>query len=459
MKIINENLETILDYDYFNELYAARRFSEIRRIAEDLPAPDLAGFFPELSDAQSAVLFRLLSKEQASRTFVEMDGEVRRRLVEDLNDKELREVMEELYLDDTVDVLEEMPANVVKRMIRASTPETRDLINQMLKYDKDSAGAIMTTEYVRLRPGITVGEALEHIRHVGVDKETVYTCYVTDDERRLLGVVTAKSLLLHSRDTSIRDIMEDKLIIARTDDGKDEVALMFDKYGLIALPVVDSEGRLVGIVTVDDAMDVMREQTEDDFAKLAGITPQERKYLSLPTLSIFLSRVPWLLLLMISATFSSTILNRFEALLPTVLILFVPMLMDTGGNAGGQASVTVIRSLSLGEISLRDALHVLFKEVRVGIMCGISLGAVAFGKVLLIDRLLMGNPDVTVVVALAVSLALAVTVITSKIIGSFLPLLAKRVGLDPAVMASPFITTIVDVLSLVAYFFIADGLL
>lgn len=459
MKIINENLEAVLDYDYFCELFDSRNFTEIRKVAEELPPPDLAEFFSRLTERQSAVLFRLLSKEQASKTFVEMDSEVRRNLVEGFSDVELKDVMEELYVDDTVDVLEEMPAGVVKRMVRASTPETRDQINHILKYDKDSAGAIMTTEYVRLGPDFTVGESLARIRKVGVDKETVYTCYVTDGERKLLGVVTARSLLLNDPKTPIRGIMEDKLICARTCDGKDEVAMLFDKYGLIALPVVDSEGRLVGIVTVDDAMDVIREQTEEDFARIAGMTPTERSYVSTSAVSLFLSRVPWLLLLMISATFSSTILNRFEALLPMVLILFVPMLMDTGGNAGGQASVTVIRSLSLGELAFRDSLRVLFKEMRVGILCGISLGVVAFGKVMLIDRLLMANDDVTVFVALAVSLALSMTVIVSKLIGSSLPLLAKRIGLDPAVMASPFITTIVDVLSLVMYFFIADSLL
>ena len=313
----------------------------------------------------------------------------------------------------------------------------------------------MTTEYVKLSPNMTVGEALAHIKRVAIDKETIYTCYVTDNERRLLGIVTARSLMLADTDTPISAVVEENVVYADTTLTKEEVANIFNKYGFIALPVVDSECRLVGIVTVDDAMEVMREETEEDFAKMAGITPTETPYLKSSVFRIWLSRIPWLLLLMISATFSSTILNRFEAALPAVLILFVPMLMDTGGNSGGQTSVTVIRSLSLGEITPRDAFAVLWKEMRVGLVTGLSLGAVAFLKVMLVDRLIMQNPEVTLIVALAVALALALTVAISKLIGALLPILARRVGLDPAVMASPFITTIVDAASLLLYFFIA----
>ena len=360
-----------------------------------------------------------------------------------------------MYLDDTVDVIEEMPASVVKKILRASKAEDRSVINRLLNYGQDTAGSIMTTEYVRFLPDMTVGEALAHVKKVAIDKETIYTCYVTDKMRHLIGIVTAKSLLLSDSSTPLSEIMEENVIFASTSDDKETVALTFDKYGFIALPVTDSEGRLVGIVTVDDAIDVIREETEEDIAKMAGITPTETSYVKTSVLSIWRSRIPWLLLLMISATFTSTILGRFESVLPAVLILFVPMLMDTGGNSGGQTSVTIIRSLSLGELSYRDTLLILWKELRVGILAGVALGSVAVGKVMLVDRLIMQNPEVTPYVALAVSVSLCLTVVMSKLIGALLPIGAKRIGLDPAVMASPFITTVVDAVSLLMYFAIS----
>lgn len=447
--------EREVDVDTLAALITARRYGEVRAILDPIPAIDVADIFAELEEKLRPVLFRILPKEQAADVFVEMDSDLQMRLIEGFSDSELSAYLDELYLDDTRDLVEEMPAAVVKRIIRNSTPENRATLNRLLKYDSDTAGALMTTEYVRLSPTMTVGDALAHIKKVAIDKETIYTCYVTDKKRHLIGIVTARALLLSDSALTLDEIMEENVVFARTSDDKEEVALLFDRYGFIALPVVDSETRLVGIITVDDAIDVIREETEEDFAKMAGITPTETTYVRSSVISLFLSRVPWLLLLMVSATFSSTILGRFEAALPAVLLLFVPMLMDTGGNSGGQTSVTVIRALSLGEIEPRDVLRILWKELRIGLLAGLSLGVVAFGKVMLVDHLLMQNPEVTVFVALAVALSLALTIVISKMIGACLPLIAKRIGFDPAVMASPFITTVVDAASLLLYFVIA----
>lgn len=451
--------EREVDPDHLSELLAARSYTRARELIEPLPAVDLAELFTLIEARYLLVLFRILPKELAADVFVEMDSDLQRALIDAFSDSELSAFLEELYLDDTADVIEEMPAAVVKRIVKNSTPENRAALNRLLQYDSNSAGALMTTEYVRLLPDMTVGEALAHIRRVAIDKETIYTCYVTDRSRHLIGIVTARALLLSDESLELSEIMEENIVFAYTSDDKEEVALLFDRYGFIALPVVDSETRLVGIVTVDDAIDVIREEAEEDFAKMAGITPSETTYIRTSVLRIFLSRIPWLLLLMVSATFSSTILGRFEAALPAVLLLFVPMLMDTGGNSGGQTSVTVIRSLSLGEVEPRDILRILWKELRVGLLAGGALGVVAFVKVMVIDSLLMQNPEVTVTVGLAVAFSLAVTIVISKIIGACLPILAKKIGFDPAVMASPFITTVVDAASLVLYFFISAALL
>ena len=451
--------EREVDPDHLSELLAARSYTRARELIEPLPAVDLAELFTLIEPRYLLVLFRILPKGLAADVFVEMDSDLQRALIDAFSDSELSAFLEELYLDDTADVIEEMPAAVVKRIVKNSTPENRAALNRLLQYDSNSAGALMTTEYVRLLPDMTVGEALAHIRRVAIDKETIYTCYVTDRSRHLIGIVTARALLLSDESLELSEIMEENIVFAYTSDDKEEVALLFDRYGFIALPVVDSETRLVGIVTVDDAIDVIREEAEEDFAKMAGITPSETTYIRTSVLRIFLSRIPWLLLLMVSATFSSTILGRFEAALPAVLLLFVPMLMDTGGNSGGQTSVTVIRSLSLGEVEPRDILRILWKELRVGLLAGGALGVVAFVKVMVIDSLLMQNPEVTVTVGLAVAFSLAVTIVISKIIGACLPILAKKIGFDPAVMASPFITTVVDAASLVLYFFISAALL
>ena len=447
--------EREVDIEGLEALLTEKRYTALREELEPIPAVDLAEIIGDIEPRYQPLLFRLLPKEKAADTFIELDVELQRTLIEGFNDAELAAILEELYLDDTVDIIEEMPATVVKKILRSTSKEDREVINRLLNYGSDTAGAMMTTEYVKFVPDMTVGDALSHIRKVAIDKETIYTCYVTDRQRHLIGIVTAKALLLSDATTLLEDIMEENVVFARTGDDKEEVALLFDRYGFIALPVVDSELRLVGIVTVDDAIDVIREETEEDFAKMAGITPTETTYLKTSVWDIFKSRIPWLLLLMVSATFSSTILNRFESLLPVVLILFVPMLMDTGGNSGGQTSVTVIRSLSLGEIEYSDLWRVVFKEVRVGLLAGLSLGIVAFGKIMLVDRLIMGNEEVTVIVAVAVALSLAITVAVSKLIGALLPIGAKRIGFDPAVMASPFITTVVDAASLLLYFAIA----
>ena len=436
----------------------SRCFSDFKRESERIAPPDLALVFEFVEASRRLTFFRLLSKERAAESFALMSAELQRSLVEAFNDAELSSLLSELYMDDTVDLIEEMPAALVKRILRASTPTDRAVINRILRYPSDSAGAIMTTEYVRLKSDMTVRAALLHIRSVALDKETVYTSYVTDASRHLLGVVTAKRLLISAPEVLIGDIMESDAISVRTTDDREEVAEKFSRYGFISLPVVDKESRLVGIVTVDDAMTVLREEREEDFAKMAAVTPAETPYVKATPRSLFLARIPWLLILMISATLSSTILNRFEALLPTVLVLFVPMLMDTGGNSGAQVSVTVIRSISLGEISRGGAALVLLKEATVGLMCGLTLGSVAFVKVLLVDRLLMQNGEVTVSVALAVAISLALTVLMAKLVGCLLPIGAKKLGLDPAVMASPLITTLVDALALVLYFFISAAL-
>ena len=441
-----------------SSLLENKHFADFRRESDALAPPDLALVFELTEPSLRPIFYRLLSKENAAECFVEMPPELKRSLAESFTDRELSELLSELYIDDTVDLVEEMPAAMVKRILRTSSKVDRDIINRILQYPKDSVGAIMTTEYMRLSRDITVNEALVRIRNVALDKETIYTSYVTDGTRRLIGVVTAKKLLTSDPETKISDIMEESVISVKTTDDREYAAEKFSRYGFIALPVVDKEGRLVGIVTVDDAMTVLREEREEDFAKMAAVTPSETPYTKASPISLFLSRIPWLLLLMVSATLSSTILNRFEALLPTVLVLFVPMLMDTGGNSGGQASVTVIRSISLGEIGRGRILPIILKEALVGVLCGTALGVVAFVKVLLVDRLLMQNPEVTLYVALAVALSLAVTVLLAKIIGCVLPIAAKSIGLDPAVMASPFITTLVDAVALVLYFAVSASL-
>ena len=454
-KVEISGAEEILTPELFSSLAEEKRYARIKELAEDMPAPDLAELFYEIPDNKHALLFRLLSKEHAAETFVEMDAPDRRRLVDSFSDRELSEILAELYVDDTVDIIEEMPAVVVKRILRNTSGEDRAAINRILNYPKDSAGSVMTTEYVRFSASMTVGAALEHIRRVAIDKETIYTSYVTDRNRRLIGIITAKQLLISDPETLLSDIMDEGVISVHTHDDREEVARLLDRYGFLAMPVTDSEERLVGIITVDDAMEVIKEESEADFAVMAAITPVETPYLKTSIFSIWKSRIPWLLLLMVTATISGTILSHFEAALPAVLVIFVPMLMGTSGNSGGQSSVTVTRGISLGEVEFKDIIRVLTKEIGVGLMCGVSLAVVTFGKVMLIDGLLLGNPEVTATVAMIVSFALAVSVLVAKIIGAALPILAHKIGFDPAVMASPIITTLVDALALLLYFAIA----
>ena len=439
-----------------------KKYASLRDILVTMNPSDVAGLFDGLEEKQIPVMFRLLPKEQAAETFVEMEPEAQQLLIQGFSDNELREVLDELYVDDAADLVEEMPANVVRRILTQADPEMRSSINQILRYPENSAGALMTMEYVSLRPDMTVEESILRIRRQGVDKETIYTCYVLSADRTLQGIVTVKDLLLaESDDTEIKEIMTENVISVTTQDDQEEVAKMFSKYNFLALPVVDTEKRMVGIVTFDDAMDVMEEEATEDMEIMAAMTPSEKSYLKSTPFDLYKHRNPRLMLLMVSATFTGMIISSFEsalALLPA-LTAFIPMLMDTGGNCGSQSSVTVIRALSLDELELSDVFAVLWKEVRTAVLCGISLAAVCFLKVLLVDRLLMHNKSISLSVDLVICLALGVTVVMAKMVGCTLPLLAKRLGFDPAVMASPFITTIVDALSLLVYFLFAKTIL
>ena len=439
-----------------------KKYATLRDILATMNPSDVAGVFSNLEEKQIPLMFRLLPKEQAAETFVEMEPDAQELLIRGFSDNELKEVLDELYVDDAADIVEEMPANVVKRILKAADPEMRKSINQILRYPDYSAGSIMTTEYVSLRPNMTVEEAILRIRRQGVDKETIYTCYVTGKDRKLIGLVTVKDLLLAEDDeTKIEDIMLTNVISVTTQDDQEEVARMFGKYNFLALPVVDKENRMVGIVTFDDAMDVIEDETTEDMEIMAAMTPSEKSYLKSTPFDLFKHRIPWLMLLMVSATFTGMIITSFESalsLLP-VLTAFIPMLMDTGGNCGSQSSVTVIRALSLDELELGDILTVMWKEIRTAVLCGLTLAAVCFLKILLVDRMLMGNTSISLMVNAVVCLALGVTVVIAKVVGCSLPLLAKRIGFDPAVMASPFITTTVDALSLLVYFLFAKMML
>ena len=453
--------QTVILEKMVTTLLSEKKYPSLRDILVTMNPSDIAGLFDALEQDRVPLLFRLLPKELAAETFVEMEPEAQQMLIQGFSDSELKEVVDELYLDDAVDLVEEMPANVVRRILAQADPETRQSINELLRYPENSAGSIMTTEYVTLRPNMTVGESILRIRRTGVDKETIYTCYVTDN-RTLLGLVTVKDLLLaEDDDTPIREIMQTHIISATTHTDQEEVARMFAKYNFLAIPVVDNENRMVGIVTFDDAMDVMEEEATEDIELMGGMSPSEKSYTRATVFDLFRQRIPWLLLLMVSATFTGLIITNFEHALAAQVALtaFIPMLMDTGGNSGSQSSVTIIRALSLGELEFRDLPWVMWKEIRTSVLCGVVLAAVCFVKILLIDCLLMGNSDITIMVSLVVCLTLAVTVFLAKAVGCALPLVAKRLGFDPAVMASPFITTIVDALSLLVYFSIAKLLL
>lgn len=443
--------------DELMELLDSRHMKELQTRLEDMNEFDVAEFLSEIGDNRMPMVFRLLSKETAADVFANFDAPEQEQIINSITDSELSAIIEELYVDDAVDMMEELPANVVKRVMRTATPETRRLINQYLNYPENSAGSIMTAEFIDLKKYMNVREAIARIRRIGEDKETIYICFVTSADRKLEGVVSVKDLLLNDDETVIEDIMDTNVIFCMTHDDQEEVSEKISDYDLMAIPVVDKEGRLVGIVTVDDIIDVLEQETTEDFEIMAAMTPSDKPYSRTGAIDMWKNRVPWLLFLMLSATFTTMILNSFEDALAVqaVLIGFIPIIMGTGGNSGAQSSTAIIRSLSLGDTEPKDALKVIWKEWRVALLCGLTLAAVNFVKMLLVDNLLLGNPDVDYTIALIVSLAIVFTVMFAKVVGSFLPMLAEKIGLDPAVVATPLITTISDAVSLLIYLEIA----
>lgn len=447
-----QNLITMLD---------ERHYADFRRKLSELNPVDAADFFCELPPKRIPAVFKLLTKTTAADVFAELDVDVQERIISAMTDRELSVIIEDLALDDAVDMLEELPANIVRRIMKNTTPETRVDINRLLAYPEDSAGSIMTAEFIDLHAGMTCAEAIEYIRRTGIDKETVYVAYVTDSSRVLEGIVPLRSLLFASPDSLIENIMDPDVICASTMDEPETVAQIIAKYDMLALPIVDREGRLVGIVTVDDAMDVMEAEATEDIEKMAAISPTDKPYLKTGVWETWKKRIPWLLLLMISATFTSVILAKFESVLDAAtvsLAVFVPMLTGTGGNASSQTSVTIIRGLSLGEIEMRDIFRVLWKEIRVATVCGLTVAAACFIKTMLVDfRLQFTSGNVWAAVIVCATMFSAV--LLAKVMGVLLPIGAKRVGFDPAVMASPFITTIVDTLTILIYVGIASLIL
>ena len=445
------------------ELVAEKKFGTARSLLETMNAPDIALLFGEIPREELPILFRILPKELAAETFVEMDADEQELLIAAFSDRELAEMINELYVDDAVDIIEEMPALVVKRILKHADPEMRKSINDILKYPKDSAGSIMTTEYVDLKKHMTVSQSFDRIRRIGVDKETIYTCYVTDASRHLIGILSVKELLLADSDAIIGDIMETNLISVHTLDDKEDVAMMFDKYDFLAIPVVDAEDRLVGIVTVDDAIDVIQEENTEDIAKMAAIVPTEDTYLKTSAWEHAKNRIVWLLFLMLSATVTGMIIQKYEeafAAIP-ILVAFIPMLMGTGGNCGSQSSTMVIRGLALDEIKMKDFFKVLFKEFRVAIMAGLILALVNGARVLIMYG---NNCDVINQIsisklAIVSGLSLIGTVVLSKCLGCILPMLAKKCKVDPALMAAPLLTTILDTCSVLIFFNIATAIL
>ena len=448
-------------YDELSALLDSHNMRALKQRMEELNEFDVAEFLSEIKDNRMPMVFRLLSKEAASDVFANFDVPDQERIINSMTDSELAGIIEELYVDDAVDMMEELPANVVKRVMRAATPETRALINQYLHYPEDSAGSIMTAEFVDLKKYMSVKESLARIRRIGEDKETIYICFVISADRKLEGIVTVKDLLLADDDTIIEDLMDRNVIFATTTEDQESVSEKFSNYDLMAMPVVDTEGRLVGIVTVDDIIDVMKQETTEDFELMAAMTPSEKPYARSGIIEIWKNRIPWLMFLMLSATFTSMILTHFEDMLAVqaALIAFIPTLMGTGGNSGAQASTAVIRSLSLGDTEPKDALRVAWKEMRVAVLCGLSLACVNFVKMLILDGMIMKNDGITILVALTVSMAIMFIVIFAKVVGSMLPIAAEKIGVDPAVMANPLISTVTDTVSLLIYIYIAKLIL
>ncbi len=449
---LTETIKVLLD---------EKKYSTLRDILVTMKPYDIAAVFEELQDEKTPILFRILPKELAAETFVEMDDETQEFLIHGFSDSELKEVVDELFVDDAVDLIEEMPANVVKRILRQADKDMRRQINELLKYPEDSAGSIMTTEFIMLRPDMTAEMAIKRIRRTGVDKETIYTCYVNDENNKLIGITTVKDLLLAEDDTKVEEMMEENVISVHTLDDQEQVAQMFSNYNFLALPVVDKEQRLVGIVTIDDAIDVIQEEATEDIEKMAAVLPSDKPYMRTGVFGIYRKRAPWLLILMLSATFTSTIISSFDGILAQIIILssFIPMITGSGGNAGSQASVSVIRALSLGEIEFKNILQVLWKEIRVAVLCGLTLAVANFFKLLFFDLRHYTGTGSPVEIALVVSATLVGTIVMAKIVGASLPILANKIGFDPAVMANPLISTVCDSLSLLIYFAVAKLLL
>jgi len=466
---IREGLEIIEDYetvrdrrnDELLELLENKKMKALQGILEEMEDYDVAEFLTELPQSRMAMVFRMLTKERAAEIFTELDAPEQTYIINSVSDQELGAIIEELYVDDAVDLMEELPANVVSRVMATATPETRRLINQYLKYPENSAGSIMTAEFIDLKKYMNVREAFARIKRIGADKETIYTCFVTSADRKLEGVVSVRDLIMADEDDILEDIMSEYVVYAVTTDDQEDVSEMFSNYDFLAVPVVDKEQRLVGIITVDDVIDVMEQEATEDIEKMAGITPSDKPYSRTSVGSIWRNRIPWLMFLMLSATFTGMIVTHFEDALAVQVALaaFMPMLMGTGGNSGSQASTAIIRSLSLGDIEPGEVLSVVWKEIRVAFLCGITLAAANFVKMLLVDRLLLSNPDITLMVAAVVSMTIVFIVIFAKAVGSILPIIAEKIGVDPAVMASPLISTITDAVSLLIYFSIAKVLL
>ena len=436
------------------DLLKRKQYAQLRGLLLPLEPADVAQLMEDVDETSIPLIFRLLPKEDAAEVFVELSPEHQEALIRSFSNSELKEVLDELYLDDAVDIVEEMPANVVKRILAHSDPEMRKSINEILKYPEDSAGSIMTTEFIDLKGDMTVEDCFKRIRRNASDVETISVCFVLDRDRKLRGYVTIRDLFLAAYEDEVREIMDTNIVSVTTLEDQESVAQKFSKYDFLTMPVVDGEGRLVGIITVDDVMDVMQAEATEDIAKMAAMLPSDKPYLRTGVFETWRSRIPWLLLLMVSGTFTSLIITKFETALLACAVLsaYIPVLTDTGGNAGSQASVAVIRSLSLQEVHFSDIAKVVWKEIRVAVFCGLTLATANFFKLLLVDGMLFHNPAVTPLVAFVVCVALACTVVTAKAVGCTLPLLADKLGLDPAVVASPFITTIVDVLALLIYF-------
>ena len=447
--------------DQLTELLDRRDMKELQRRMEELNEFDVAEFLSEIDDNRMPMVFRLLSKETAADVFANFDPPEQERIINAITDSELAGIIDELYVDDAVDIVGELPANVVKRVMRAATPQTRNLINQYLRYPENSAGSIMTAEFVDLKKYMSVKESIARIRRIGEDRETIYVCFVISADRKLEGIVTVKDLLLADDDTIIEDLMDRNVIFASTTEDQESVSEKFADYDLMAMPVVDHEGRLVGIVTVDDVMDVMEQEATEDIEKLAGMLPSDKPYSRTSIIEIWKNRIPWLMFLMLSATFTSMILTSFEDMLAVQagLVAFIPMLMGTGGNSGAQASTAVIRALSLGDIEPKDALSVMWRELRVAFLCGLALAMVNFVKMLVLDGMILHNDAVTVQVAATVSSSILFIVLFAKSVGALLPILAEKIGVDPAVMANPLISTVTDAVSLLIYIYVAKLIL